>query len=134
VALLATKGLAALRPQGRGQAELEQAQPACNAELLRLLKLPAGAPAGAVRAALNAPGGNGDLPIHRALHDKVTGPELVRAMLDAGGEAMLTAGGFADAGHVVIASLRAEEGGAEAELTQLTLQAPVAPRHHRPAP
>jgi ankyrin repeat protein len=58
-------------------------------KLLGLLGLPAGAPAGQVRAALNKKNGDGDLPIHRALFDAATGPELVRAMLDAGGEAML---------------------------------------------
>jgi ankyrin repeat protein len=31
----------------------------------------------------------GDLPIHAAQRDPATGPELVREMLDAGGEAML---------------------------------------------
>jgi hypothetical protein len=55
---------------------------AARAELLGLLKLPAGALAGAVRAALNK-------PIHRALRDYDPGPNLVHAMLDAGGEAML---------------------------------------------
>ena len=62
-----------------------------NPELLGRLKLPAGAPAGAVRAALNKKDGDGNLPIHRALWLEATGagPELVRAMLDAGGEAML---------------------------------------------
>jgi ankyrin repeat protein len=60
-----------------------------RAELLAVLKLPAGAPAGKVRAALNKKDRDGDLPIHKALCYAATGPELVRAMLDAGGEAML---------------------------------------------
>jgi ankyrin repeat protein len=42
-----------------------------------------------VRAALNKPDIDGDLPIHRALWDEATGPELVRAIVDAGGDAML---------------------------------------------
>jgi hypothetical protein len=62
--------------------------------LLGRLKLPAGAPAGKVRAALNKKYGNGNLPIHHALRDAATGPELVRAMLDAGGEAMLAVPGL----------------------------------------
>ena len=37
---------------------------------------------------------NGNLPIHDALCDEATGPELVRAMLDAGGEAMLGVPGY----------------------------------------
>jgi hypothetical protein len=85
------------------------AQAVRNPELLGLLGLPAGAPAGAVRAALNKPGEipalgdlpngnlpNGDLPIHNALLDKATGPELVGAMLEAGGEAMLAVPGYAE--------------------------------------
>jgi hypothetical protein len=65
------------------------AQAARNPELLGLLRLPAGAAAGKVRAALNKEDEYGSLPIHDALCDAATGPELVRAMLDAGGEAML---------------------------------------------
>ena len=65
------------------------AEAAVRAKLLGRLNLPAGAPEGEVRAALNKKNRLGDLPIHRALEDKPTGPELVRAMLDAGGEAML---------------------------------------------
>ena len=61
--------------------------------MLGLLELPAGAAPGAVRAALNKKNGDGDLPIHRALHDEATGLELVRAMLDAGGDAMLAVPG-----------------------------------------
>jgi hypothetical protein len=73
--------------------ELHAAQAAVrNPELLALLRLPAGAAPAAVRAALNKKDSlrSGDsLPIHHALFDVATGPELVRAMLDAGGEAML---------------------------------------------
>jgi hypothetical protein len=69
------------------------AQAARNPELLALLELAAGAPAGEVRAALNKKNEYGNLPIHRALWDKATGPELIRAMLDAGGEAMLAVPG-----------------------------------------
>ena len=65
-----------------------------RAELLALLRLPAGAPAGMVRAALNKKGEHGNMPIHRALWDKAPGLELVRAMLDAGGEAMLGVPGW----------------------------------------
>ena len=60
-----------------------------NPELLARLELAAGAAPGAVRAALNKKNGDGDLPIHDALGDEATGPELIRAMLDVGGEAML---------------------------------------------
>jgi hypothetical protein len=42
----------------------------------------------AVRAALNKRNGIGELPIHVALRDAATGLERVRAMLDAGGEAL----------------------------------------------
>ena len=59
----------------------------------KLLGLPAGAAAGKVRAALNKKDEHGDLPIHRALRDKAASPELVHAMLDAGGEAMLAVPG-----------------------------------------
>ena len=62
--------------------------------LLRLLGLPVGAPAGAVRAALKKKDHDGYLPIHLALHDTATGPELVRAMLEAGGDAMLAVPGW----------------------------------------
>jgi ankyrin repeat protein len=65
--------------------------------LLALLELAAGAPAEKVRAALNQKDGHGDLPIHHALWHMApaaTGPELVRAMLDAGGEAMLAVPGL----------------------------------------
>ena len=65
-----------------------------NPELLGRLKLPAGAPAGEVHAALNKRDGYGDLPIHHALGNEATGPELVRAMLDTGGEAMLAVPGL----------------------------------------
>jgi hypothetical protein len=65
-----------------------------RAKLRDLLKLPAGAPAGKVHAALNKKDGNGVLPIHLALRDEATGPELIRAMLDAGGEAMLGVPGY----------------------------------------
>jgi hypothetical protein len=76
------------------EAELRAAQ-AAHAELLGWLRvsrwanLPAGAPAGEVRATLNKKDGAGDLPIHNAVRDPATGPELVRAMVTAGGEAML---------------------------------------------
>ena len=79
---------------GASEQELRAAQAAVRAKLLGLLKLPAGAPAGKVRAALNKPDEEGDLPIHDALCDKATGPELVRAMLDAGGDAMLAVPGY----------------------------------------
>ena len=49
--------------------------------------------AGIVRAALNEPAANGDLPIHIALEDEAPGPELVRAMLEVGGDAMLAVTG-----------------------------------------
>jgi hypothetical protein len=78
---------------GASEQELRAAQAAVRAELLGLLKLPAGAAAGKVRAALNEPNEYGNLPIHRALSDKATGPELVHAMLDAGGDAMLAVPG-----------------------------------------
>ena len=73
--------------------ELRAAQAARNPALLRRLKLPAGAPPEKVRAALNKKNRKGDLPIHRALRQEATGPELIRAMLDAGGEAMLAVPG-----------------------------------------
>jgi hypothetical protein len=61
-----------------------------NPELLALLELPVGAPPPEkVCSALNKKDGHGNLPIHCALRDKATSPELVRAMLDVGGEAML---------------------------------------------
>jgi hypothetical protein len=69
-------------------------QAARNPELLALLRLPAGALAGEVRAALNKKNGCGEMPIHCALYDTATGPELVGAMLDAGGEAMLGVLGY----------------------------------------
>jgi ankyrin repeat protein len=66
------------------------AQAAPSQELLRLCGLPSGAPAAAVRAALNKPDGHGNLPIHNAVcMDPATGPELIFAMLEAGGDAML---------------------------------------------
>jgi hypothetical protein len=37
---------------------------------------------------------NENLPIHVAMRDVATGPELVRSMLDAGGDAMLGVPGF----------------------------------------
>ena len=52
-------------------------------------RAPAGAAPGVVRAAPNETDGDGDLPIHGAVHDAATGPGLVHAMLDAGGEAIL---------------------------------------------
>jgi hypothetical protein len=69
------------------------AQAARTPELLGLLELPAGAAPGAVRGALNKKNEYGDLPIHVALCCEAPGPELVRAMLDAGGEAMLAVPG-----------------------------------------
>ena len=75
---------------------MRAAQAVRNPALLALLGLPAGAAAEAVRAALNKPNRDGNLPIHRALRDEATGPELVRAMLDAGGEAMLGVPGIAN--------------------------------------
>jgi ankyrin repeat protein len=80
------RGRGALRPRGRGQAAAS-APAAPTPALLALLGLPAHARPAAVRAALNKKDGHGNLPIHRAL--RVADPELVRAMLDAGGEAML---------------------------------------------
>jgi hypothetical protein len=76
---------------GASEQELRAAEAAVhNPELLGLLKLPADAAAWAVRSALNKPDQNGNLPVHRALCDVATSsPELVGAMLDAGGEAML---------------------------------------------
>jgi hypothetical protein len=73
---------------GASEAELRAAQ-ATWPQLLAMCGLEAGAPAGKVRAALNKKDADGELPIHRALCDVATGPELVRAMLDLGGEAML---------------------------------------------
>jgi hypothetical protein len=83
-------GCPRLRHRGGGAA----AQAARNSVLLALLEFPAGAVPGAVRAALNKPGGDRNLPIHRAVRNAATGPELVRAMLDAGGEAMLAVPGY----------------------------------------
>jgi hypothetical protein len=77
---------------GASEEELRAAQAAVrNPELLAWLKngSTADLPAGEVRAALNKKDGIGSLPIHDVLCDKATGPELVCAMLDAGGEAML---------------------------------------------
>jgi hypothetical protein len=90
VSLAGEGGRGALRPRGRGQAAAA-APPAPTPALLALLGLPARAPAGNVRVVLNQPAedGYGNLPIHRALRDEATSLELVRAMLDAGGEAML---------------------------------------------
>jgi ankyrin repeat protein len=85
LALLGTEGARCTDAAG-GQVA---AQAAPSPELLRLCGLPAGAPAAAVRAALNKKDGYGDLPIHLALRGAATGPELVRQMLDAGGDAML---------------------------------------------
>ena len=65
-----------------------------NRGLLAQLGLRAGTPAGEGRAALYKKSWSGNLPIHDALRDEATGPELVRAMLDAGGEAMLAVPGF----------------------------------------
>jgi hypothetical protein len=81
------KAAGCLRLRLRVSGALKQA--VRNPELLALLKLPAGAAPEKVRAALNKKDGDGDVPIHDALRDPATGPELVRAMLDAGGEAML---------------------------------------------
>ena len=55
------------------------------------LKIPraSGAASGVVRAVFNETDGDGDLPIHGAVHDAAIGPGLVHAMLDAGGEAIL---------------------------------------------
>ena len=58
-------------------------------QVIELLKLPAGAKPGEVHAALNKPNEHGTLPIHFLLRDGDPGPGLVRAMLDAGGDAML---------------------------------------------
>jgi hypothetical protein len=84
---------------GASEEELRAAQAAqaTQAQLLGRLELPAGAPVGEVRAALNKKNRDGNLPIHRALCDPATGPELVRAMVDAGGEAMLAVPGFCKA-------------------------------------
>jgi hypothetical protein len=68
-------------------------QAARNPVLLALLELAAGAAPEKVHAALNKKDEYGDLPIYSALKNKATGPELVRAMLDAGGEAMLAVPG-----------------------------------------
>jgi ankyrin repeat protein len=78
------------RPEAGPRGQVAAAR---NPALLGLLKLPAGALAGEVSAALNKKNGYGSLPIHLALYDAATGPELVRAMLDAGGEAMLAVPG-----------------------------------------
>ena len=83
-------GCPRLRHRGGGAV----AQAARNPELLRLLELPAGAAPEKVRAALNKKNRDGNLPIHDALGNKAPGPELVRAMLDAGGEAMLAVPGY----------------------------------------
>jgi hypothetical protein len=83
-------GCPRLRHRGGGAAARAPRNPA----LLGLLELPADAALGAVRAALNKKGGEGNLPVHRALRDEAPGPELVCAMLDAGGEAMLGALGY----------------------------------------
>ena len=82
---------------GRGGEQVGAAAAAAaavHAKLLGLLELPAGAPAGKVRAALNKKDWSRDLPIHRALRDEATGPELVRSMLDVGGDAMLAVPGW----------------------------------------
>ena len=89
---VAAKRLALLGTEGARCTEVA-APAAPSPELLRLCGLPAGAAAPAVRAALNTPNAYGDLPIHRALRDEAPGPELVRAMLDAGGDAMLAVPG-----------------------------------------
>jgi hypothetical protein len=60
-----------------------------NPDLLALLGLEVGAAPKAVRIALGEQDGNGHLPIHHALLCKDPGVELVRAMLDAGGDTML---------------------------------------------
>jgi hypothetical protein len=78
---------------GASEEELRAAQAMSNPALLALLGLLAGAAAGAVRAALNKPNRDGNLPIHRALEGMAPGTELVRDMLDAGGEAMLAVPG-----------------------------------------
>jgi hypothetical protein len=91
--LAAEGGEVHLRPRGWGQAAAA-APAAPTPALLGRLKLPARAPAGRVRAALNKKDRDGGLPIHHALGDPATGLELVRAMLDAGGEAMLGVPGW----------------------------------------
>ena len=78
---------------GASEEEMRAAQAVRNPALLALLGLPAGAAAEAVRAALNKPNRDGNLPIHRALEDVAPGTDLVRDMLDAGGEAMLAVPG-----------------------------------------
>ena len=85
--LLATEGARCTEAAGGQVAAPAPAAP--TQALLALLGLPAYATPAAVRAALNKKNWIGRLPIHRALGDEATGPELVRAMLDAGGEAML---------------------------------------------
>jgi hypothetical protein len=60
--------------------------------VLAVLKLPAGARPAEVHAALNKAGPGGYLPIHDLLISGDPGPGLVRAMLDAGGDAMLGVG------------------------------------------
>jgi hypothetical protein len=91
--LLATEGARCTEVAG-GQVAATPAQAARNPALLALLGgrrgLPAGTPAAAVHAALNEPvNEHGELPIHTVLRDADPDPELVRAMLDAGGDAML---------------------------------------------
>ena len=86
--------MGALRLGPGGQVAAAAAAAARNPALLGRLELPAGTPVGNVHAALNKQNRFGDLPIHLALRDAATGPELVRAMLDAGGEAMLAVPGY----------------------------------------
>jgi hypothetical protein len=107
LALLATEGARCTEAAG-GQVA---APAAPSPELLLLLGLPAGAPASAVRAALNkldatADLPTADLPIHHTVCDPATGPELVHAMLDAGGEAMLGALGYGKTLPVHLAAFR----------------------------
>jgi hypothetical protein len=94
----AKSGKAAVCPRLRHRWDGAPAQVARNPELLAWLsgiagpEFRAGVAPEKVRAALNKKGKDGDLPICDALIDSdvmEVGPELVRAMLDAGGEAML---------------------------------------------
>ena len=64
-------------------------QAALLLHVIAVLKLPAGATPGQVHAALNKTDRFGRLPIHLLLRDGDPGLGLVRAMLAAGGDAML---------------------------------------------
>ena len=61
-------------------------------QVIAVLKLPAGATPGEAHAALNKTGPGRQLPIHLLLLYGDPGLGLVRAMLDAGGDAMLGVG------------------------------------------